>query len=150
MPGRQRDDQIAMNAASRARRHDQAAIRRAREGRDGALDLAASRTLTGLYFHPERRRHGLDDAKLPSPADVAASRRTAARVTPGAISLSSSSHFPLRLNSKDMKPVTLPPGRAKLSTKPAPTGSRDRRNTIGTVRVACSNGRHGRRCQGPE
>ena len=39
-----------------------------------------------------------------------------------------------------MKPVALPPGRARLSTKPAPTGSTTIANTIGTVRVACSNG----------
>ena len=39
-----------------------------------------------------------------------------------------------------MKPVALPPGRARLSTKPAPTGSVTIGNTIGTVRVACSNG----------
>jgi len=37
------------------------------------------------------------------------------------------------LNSYDMKPVALPPGRAKLSTKPAPTGSTPSVNTIGTV-----------------
>ena len=54
--------------------------------------------------------------------------------------LSSSSHFPARLYSNDMKPVALPPGRARLSTKPAPTGSMTNGNTIGTVRVACSNG----------
>ena len=35
-----------------------------------------------------------------------------------------------------MKPVVLPPGRARLSTKPPPTGSAIT-NTIGTVRVAC-------------
>ena len=40
VPGRQRDDQIAMNERRPARRHDQAAIRNAREGRDGALDVA--------------------------------------------------------------------------------------------------------------
>ena len=39
-----------------------------------------------------------------------------------------------------MKPVALPPGRARLSTKPAPTGSATFENTIGTVRVACNNG----------
>ena len=39
-----------------------------------------------------------------------------------------------------MKPVALPPGRAKLSTKPAPTGSGTTTKTIGTVRVVCSNG----------
>ena len=42
-----------------------------------------------------------------------------------------------------MKPVLLPPGRAKLSTRPAPTGSAIIVNTIGTVRVACSNGHTG-------
>ena len=68
------------------------------------------------------------------------SRSTATRVTPGAICLSSSSHFPLMLYSKIMNPVTLPPGRARLSTKPAPTGSTTIVNTIGTVRVACSIG----------
>ena len=76
----------------------------------------------------------------PIPEGVAASRRTATRVTPGAISLSSSSHFPPMLYSKFMNPVALPPGRARLSTKPAPTGSTTTGNTIGTVRVACSNG----------
>ena len=42
--------------------------------------------------------------------------------------------------SKIVNPVALPPGRARLSTKPAPTGSMTTANTIGTVRVACSNG----------
>src|SRR5262249_49279482 len=69
-----------------------------------------------------------------------ASRRTATRVTPGAVCLSSSSHLAPMLNSQFMKPVALPPGRAKLSTKPAPTGSLVAVNMIGTVRVACSNG----------
>ena len=41
--------------------------------------------------------------------------------------------------SNKTKPVALPPGRAKLSTKPAPTGSTACANTIGTVWVtACS------------
>jgi hypothetical protein len=34
-------------------------------------------------------------------------------------------------------PVALPPGRAALSTKPAPTGSGTCTNTIGTVRLTC-------------
>src|SRR6516165_7612494 len=71
---------------------------------------------------------------------MAGSRRTATRVTPGAISLSSSSHFALKPYSKLVNPVALPPGRARLSTKPAPTGSATAANTIGTLRVACSNG----------
>src|SRR5262245_26036894 len=39
-----------------------------------------------------------------------------------------------------VNPVALPAGRARLATKPAPTGSMTVMNTIGTVRVACSNG----------
>src|SRR5215831_19309788 len=74
------------------------------------------------------------------PAATADSRRTAARVTRGVISLSSSSHFPAMLYSNTRKPVALPPGRARLSTKPAPTGSATAVNTIGMVRVDCSNG----------
>ena len=44
-------------------------------------------------------------------------------MTRGAISLSSSSHLPAIVGSILMKPVTLPPGRGKLATKPLPTGS---------------------------
>jgi hypothetical protein len=75
------------------------------------------------------------------PEPCAASLRTAALVTLGAISLSSASHLPLKLYSSVINPVALPPGRARLSTKPAPTGSPTIGKTIGTLRVACSNGR---------
>jgi hypothetical protein len=68
----------------------------------------------------------------------------ATRLTPGAICLSTSSHLLLRPYSNIRKPVALPPGRAKLATKPVPTGSTTTTNTIGMVRVACSNGREGR------
>src|SRR5262249_25504430 len=67
------------------------------------------------------------------------SRMTATRVMLGLISLRSSSHFPAISYSNGVNPVALPPGRAKLSTNPAPTGSATIANTIGTVRVACSN-----------
>jgi GAF domain-containing protein len=66
--------------------------------------------------------------------------RTPLNATSGAISLSSSSHLPLKLYSEIMKPVALPAGRARLSTYPPATGSLATGNTIGTVRVACSNG----------
>ena len=61
---------------------------------------------------------------------------TAARVTPGAISLSNSNHFPLVPYSNRVNPVVLAPGRARLATYPAPTGSVTLTKTIGTVRVA--------------
>jgi hypothetical protein len=41
-------------------------------------------------------------------------------------------------NSNTKKPVALPPGRDRLSTKPEPTGSAAIGNTIGIVRVAWS------------
>ena len=100
----------------------------------------ASRTLIGLTSTPTDGATDWMTANWPIPAVMAGSRRTAARVTPGAICLSSSSHFALKLYSNSIKPVALPPGRARLSTKPAPTGSGTITNTIGTVRVACSNG----------
>jgi transposase len=78
-------------------------------------------------------------ANWPIPAAMAGSRRTATRFTPGTISLSSSSNFPLMLYSEAVNPVALPPGCAKLTTKPAPTGSVTFANTIGTVRVVCCN-----------
>jgi hypothetical protein len=40
-------------------------------------------------------------------------------------------------NSRDVKPVMLPPGFAKLETKPCPMGSATFTNTIGTDRVSC-------------
>src|SRR6516165_2202897 len=73
------------------------------------------------------------------PEEMVGSRMTAARVTCGAICLSSSSHLPLKPYSKTMKPVMLPRGRDRLSTKPAPTGSGTIANTIGKVRVTWYN-----------
>src|SRR5258707_2924985 len=61
--------------------------------------------------------------------------------TPGAISLSSSSHFALVPLSKLINPVALPPGRARLSTRPVATGSAAIGNTIGTVWVSRNNAR---------
>ncbi len=68
------------------------------------------------------------------------SRSTAIRITRGAISLSSSSHFALMVYSNNEKPVALPPGCAKVATNPEPTGSTTLTKTIGTVRDACSSG----------
>src|SRR5262249_31611261 len=53
--------------------------------------------------------------------------------------LSSSSHFAPIAYSNAVNPVVLPPGRAKLLTKPAPTGSGAATKTTGTERVAPCN-----------
>jgi hypothetical protein len=61
---------------------------------------------------------------------------TPIRATPGTRSRSSPSRFgSIRLVNR-VTPVTLPPGRLKLSTKPALTGSPPIPNTIGIVVVA--------------
>ena len=70
----------------------------------------ASRTLIGLTSTPNDDDAPWIAANWPIPAAVAGSRRTATRFTPGTISLSSSSNFPLMLYSNAVK-------------KPAPTGS---------------------------
>src|SRR5215470_7475215 len=59
--------------------------------------------------------------------------------TGGAISLSSSTHLPVCVGSETLKPVTLPPGREKLATKPMPSGSESAGKMMGMVRVCSSN-----------
>src|SRR5262249_23770583 len=61
---------------------------------------ATSRTLTGLTSTPSDGAMDWMAANCAGPAASAGSRRTAARVTLGATSLSSSSHFALRPYSK--------------------------------------------------
>ena len=95
MPGRKRDDQIAMNSANALA----VTIRPPFEPRAKAVMArsisAASRTSTGLNSTPSDGATAWMAANWPIPAVRAGSRRTATRVTPGAISLSSSSHFAL-------------------------------------------------------
>jgi hypothetical protein len=100
---------------------------------------AGSRALIGRRSAPSGGATDWMTANWPVPAVIVGSRRTATRVTPGATSLSSWSHLPAKLYSNMRKPVALPPGCARLSTKPAPTGSGTIANTIGTERVASSN-----------
>src|SRR5215831_21282052 len=70
------------------------------------------------------------------------------RISDGEISLSTSTHLPPVENSKDVKPVTLPPGCAMPATKPCPIGSATFTNTIGTDRVSRHTASKGRRCSG--
>src|SRR5262245_46112527 len=62
--GRQRNDQIAVKRSRPAPRHDQTSVRRAHEGRKGALSLICVAHVDWVYFHVERRRQGPDDAEL--------------------------------------------------------------------------------------
>src|SRR6516164_6330355 len=53
----------------------------------------------------------------------------------GATRFTNSSHFLAIEGSKFVNPVRLPPGRARLCTTPAVTGSLSCTNTVGVVRV---------------
>src|SRR5215813_12147133 len=65
---------------------------------------------------------------------------TTTRVTWGAISLRTSRDLPYIENSPVVNPVMLPPGCARLETKPLPTGSVICTKTIGMLRVSCCSG----------
>jgi len=58
------NDKIAIVPSGRAPRHDQTAIRRAREGRYSAFDLTSFAQVDRVYLHPEQWRDGLDDGKI--------------------------------------------------------------------------------------
>jgi hypothetical protein len=72
VPGRKGDNQIAMNHRQRAARHDQAAVRPARECGNAALDLASVARLDRAHVHAERRRHSLDCTQLAGPGALGA------------------------------------------------------------------------------
>ena len=71
-----------------------------------------------------------------SSAPLPSSRRSPTRESLRSASLSSSSLLVFTSGDKLEKPVTLPPGRARLATKPKPTGSLVFVITMGMVVVA--------------
>ena len=64
-------------------------------------------------------------------------KKTATREAFGAISLRSSSFFPLSSGATLLGPVTLPPGRERLSTSPILSGYDEVVITMGIALVAC-------------
>src|SRR5215475_12029342 len=104
----------------------------------------ASRASIGLISTPRNGPTAWIAPNCPLPDGMLGSRRTAARVTPGEICLSNSSHFALMPYSMLENPVAFPPGRARLVAKPPPTGSLVFTNTIGTVRGCPVQRRHAR------
>ena len=141
VPGRQRDDQIAMNAPparspSRSGRHSP---ERAKAATARSIS-PASRTLIGLTSTPSDGATAWMAANWPIPAAMAGSRRTAARVTPGAICFEQLQPFPAQavFEHRETSGVAARPRQAVDEAGADRIG--DVANTIGTVRVACSNG----------
>src|SRR5215467_6000963 len=64
---RKPDDQVEMNVRQPARCNDRAAIRKAREAHERALDLGSVVHVDMTYLNHEQRRHGLDNAELADP-----------------------------------------------------------------------------------
>jgi hypothetical protein len=82
------------------------------------------------------RAFAATSASRSSPLGFAGFHRMATRDTVPSASLRSSSRFPARSDRTMASPVTLPPGRARLATRPAATGSPMVVMTIGVVVVA--------------
>src|SRR6516225_9208611 len=101
------------------RHHDEAAIRLARLR---SHDRFESGRVTNRCGKSDAAAALNELRKLSMDGIVAGLNSTAARLTPGAISLSNSSHLPAIVGSSVVKPVALPPGRERLATKPLPTG----------------------------
>ena len=55
VPGRKREDQLAMEKRQCARRHDQTTVRGPREGGDGALDLSGVTYVDRTYVYASMR-----------------------------------------------------------------------------------------------
>src|SRR5262245_30933038 len=75
---------------------------------------AGSRALTRVVSTLSDGASAWMTPNWPIPDVVVGSRSTATRVTAGATCLSSSSHFPLMLNSNAMNPVAFPPGPGQI------------------------------------
>src|SRR5215469_9130544 len=105
-----------------------------------ALSISLSVPALRTIISSPRRRTAASDCSMLSRArpGLFGFTRTAIRVAPGRSSRSNSSRLGTSSVPIRVTPVTLPSGRPRLGTKPAPTGSEAVTNTIGIVFVAAS------------
>src|SRR5262245_19914319 len=128
-----------MNVRQATSRYNQTAVRNARESRQGALNLSGVSHVHRARLDTQRRCRGLNGGKLTRPCSYSWVSQDGYSRHTGRHRLEKLQPFPTDAVVGLRNPVTTPPGRARLSTNPAPTGSVTRRNTIGVVLVACSN-----------
>ena len=104
---------------------------------EGRIDLAAGAGVEDLDLQPHgaRSRFHVSQCGLGIVA-LAGLTSTATRAAPGTSSRRSSSRFAANSHVKKLIPVRLPPGRARLATRPSLTGSSATRKTMGIVVVA--------------
>src|SRR5215831_15180453 len=126
-----------MSQSQRAGRHYHAVSRTARECCHCALNLNGIANADRSQFHAQRRRDRLDCRQI---ADAYSEITEHGHPCHARCDLfESSSNLAPTPNSVAAKLVMLPAGRAKLSTKPWPTGSATCANTTGILSVACCN-----------
>src|SRR5262245_2601487 len=128
-----------MNQDQWARRHNQSAVGPTRERRDRVLDLVGVAHADRAQLDPKRRRGRLHGAELASPGSNGAISKYPHPRHARRDLFEQLQPFAAHGVFKRAKSGNLPPGRVRLSTKPAPTGSGTWANTIGTVLVASNN-----------
>src|SRR3954462_4969914 len=135
MRARPLNNEIALPLGDRVRQGDDAPATSVRcEIGDCAFHLVAVVNAASGHLHLGRPRcRPLDCGKNSLWAVVSGCIRTNTRVVAGAASLRTSSHLPPIEASKLVKPVILPPGRARFSMKPLPAGSATIPNTMGKL-----------------
>src|SRR3954453_17447758 len=120
---------------------DETTIRDPRNSCNRTLDLAGVTHASRNQLHSQGRRHRLDRGERTNSAWDRGHTKPRRSPHPWHDLLQQFQPFTLMPYSKSVKPVALPPGRAKVSTTPAPTGSMTPMNTMGTLLVSCCNGK---------
>ena len=117
--------------------HDIKRLRAALERLEGGRDILGSPDFQSGDLEAERAGRRLNLAHLQHGSGLPTLAMIANRRRPGMTSRKSSSRLPARSVDWSDRPVTLPPGRARLATRPVPTGSPPSAKTIGMTDVAC-------------
>ena len=102
---------------------------------ESRIDFAAGAGVADLDSQPSGAGRCFDLRKVVSVAGANGSTITANLTAPGTRVRSNSNRFAVNSALKKLIPVRLPSGRARLATRPDPTGSSLTPKTIGTVAV---------------
>ena len=136
MAGRQRGQAFPIRGQERAGADKQRAGPALDKGCKGGLDFAVAADIKNDELLPDRLRRGLHVFSLRLGRRVPGLTSMPIVVALGTSWRSSSSRFAPNTAAKKLTPVTLPPGRFMLATRPSLTGSPPLTNTIGIVEVA--------------
>src|SRR5262249_52520373 len=132
MTYRQIGDQVCAQSQKRIGRKDQAPFGcRTKFSITGSMSVV-ERTESSVAATPsDALAFSMARMKNLDCGEVSGLNMTPTRAIAGAISLRGPSHLPPTANSNALNPVRLPPGLARLATKPCSTGSDTCVNTTG-------------------